>query len=65
MLTIVSGDSAVRATGVSVIGAEATSAFLSIDSERTVIQLDILLVLYAFYTLILNLRSKSIGKDFV
>ena len=65
MLTIVSGDSAVRATGVSFIGAEATSAFLSIDSERTVIQLDILLVLYAFYTLILNLRSKSIGKDFV
>ncbi len=65
MLTNVSGVLGVSATGVSVVGAEATSAFLSIVSERTVIQLDILLDVHVFYTLTLNLRSKSIGEDFV
>ena len=59
MFTNVSG---VSATGVSVVGAEATSAFLSIVSERTVIQcMDV----HAFYTQTLNLRSKSIAEDFV
>jgi len=62
MFTNVSEVLGVSATGVSVVGAEATSAFLSIVSERTVIQcMDV----HAFYTQTLNLRSKSIAEDFV